>query len=352
MLTLRTNALSTIKSVITMLLLMSIAFFSSYSSRVQASPEHQPDEHYSHKVIEKEGKRIHQITMTAMENEIEIDNAGKIKYAAMTFNGTMPGPTVRVTEGDIVEFTLINPATNAFVHSMDFHAAIVDVLDEFSGVNPGESKTFSFEANYAGLFLYHCGASPMPMHISRGMFGVIMVDPKEGFSKDFPKPDREYFIVQSQFWPDPLNIDGMMENTGWSKTLINGKAFHYSPVHDSDATLVLQSKPGELVRIHYVNANINNVASMHPIAGIWDRVYINGSPKNILYDMQTHLVPVSGSASYDIVSPADRSTNNAIVDHNMSSAMRGGITVLMNKPDADPEAGRGSIENMLLRVKD
>jgi len=346
----RTNKLSTMM-VIT-LLLMSVVFFSSYSPQIQASSEHQADgQHYSHKIIEKEGKRIHQITMTAMENEVEIDNAGKIKYAAMTFNGAMPGPTVRVTEGDIIEFTLINPETNTFAHSMDFHAAVVDVLDEFSSVNPGESKKFTFEANYAGLFLYHCGASPMPMHISRGMFGVIMVDPKEGFNENYPKPDREYFIVQSQFWPDPLNINGMIENTGWSKTLINGKAFHYSPVHDSDSKLVLQSKPGELVRIHYVNANINNVASMHPIAGIWDRVYINGSPKNILYDMQTHLVPVSGSASYDIVSPANRSTNNAIVDHNMSSAMRGGITVLMNKPDADPEAGRGDIENMLLRVK-
>ncbi|MBL1432375.1 MAG: multicopper oxidase domain-containing protein [Gammaproteobacteria bacterium] len=333
-----------------MLLLVSIAFFLS-PSQVQANPDHDANEHQSHKVIERKGKRVHQVTMTAMENEVEIDNAGKIKYAAMTFDGKMPGPVVRVTQGDIVEFTLINPKTNAFAHSMDFHAAIVDVLDEFGPANPGETKKFTFEANYAGLFLYHCGASPMPMHISRGMFGVIMVDPKEGFTEAYPKPDREYFIVQSQFWADPLNIEGMMENTGWSKTLINGKAFHYSPVHDPDSKLVLQSKPGELVRIHYVNANINNVASMHPIAGIWDRVYVNGSPKNIIYDMQTHLVPVSGSASYDIVSPANRSSNNAIVDHNMSSAMRGGITVLMNKPDADPEAGRGNIDNMLLRVK-
>ena len=103
--TIRTNQLSTMMAITTMLLLMSIAFFLSYSPRIQASPEHQSDPHYSHKVIEKEGKRTHQITMTAMENEIEIDNAGKIKYAAMTFNGTMPGPTVRVTEGDIVEFT-------------------------------------------------------------------------------------------------------------------------------------------------------------------------------------------------------------------------------------------------------
>ena len=342
------ESFSILLAVITMLTFMSLMFMSSL---VRA--EHgQHDEHYSHKVIQKDGKTIHQITMTAMENEITVDNAGKEKYAAMTFSGTMPGPVVRVKQGDIVEFTLINPAENAFAHSMDFHAAVVDVLDEFGDANPGETKKFTFEARYAGLFLYHCGASPMPMHISRGMFGVIMVDPKEGFTESYPKPDREYFLVQSQYWADPLNVEGMMENTGWSKTLINGKAFHYTPVHDPASKLVLEAEPGELVRIHYVNANINNVASMHPIAGMWDRVYINGSPKNIQYDLQTHLVPVSGSASYDIQSPADRPTNNAIVDHNMSSAMRGAITVLMNKPDANPELGRGDIENMLLRVKE
>lgn len=339
---------SILLAIVTMLTFMSLMFMSSL---VQAGHGQHKDEHYSHKVIQKDGKTIHQVTMTAMENEIEVDNAGKVKYAAMTFSGTMPGPVVRVKQGDIVEFTLINPATNAFPHSMDFHAAVVDVLDEFGDAAPGETKKFTFEARYAGLFLYHCGASPMPMHISRGMFGVIMVDPKEGFTENYPKPDREYFLVQSQFWPDPLNVEGMMENTGWTQTLINGKAFHYTPVHDPASKLVLEAKPGELVRLHYVNANINNVASMHPIAGMWDRVYINGSPKNILYDMQTHLVPVSGSASYDIVSPADRPTNNAIVDHNMSSAMRGAITVLMNKPDANPELGRGDVENMLLRVK-
>ncbi|MBL1293879.1 MAG: multicopper oxidase domain-containing protein [Thiotrichales bacterium] len=344
-----TNESSCILLAITvMLAFMSLMLMSSLA---QASDGHHKDKHFSHTIIKKEGKTIHQVTMTAMENEVEVDNAGKVKYAAMTFGGTMPGPVVRVTQGDIIEFTLINPATNAFPHSMDFHAAVVDVLDEFGAANPGETKKFTFEARYAGLFMYHCGASPMPMHISRGMFGVIMVDPKEGFTESYPKPDREYFLVQSQFWPDPLNIEGMMENTGWTQTLINGKAFHYTPVHDPASKLVLEAKPGELVRLHYVNANINNVASMHPIAGIWDRVYVNGSPKNIMYDMQTHLVPVSGSASYDIVSPADRPTNNAIVDHNMSSAMRGAITILMNKPDANPELGRGNPENMLLRVK-
>ena len=278
------------------------------------------------------------VTMTAMETEVEIDNKGT-KYKAWTFDGTIPGKTVRVTEGDIVDFTLINPKTNKESHSMDFHAAEVDVLGEFAPVKPGESKHFKFKAKRPGVWMYHCGASVMAQHIARGMYGVIIVDPKGGYTKDFPKPDREYVLVQGQYFPKADNYKAMLKNEGVGGALINGKMFHYDPVHDPDASLVLQSKPGDRVRIHFVNANINDPVALHPIAGIWDRVYLNGNPKNTLYDMATYGVAVSEALSVDIVSPADKPTNNAIVDHRMGAALSGAITVLMNKPDADPKAG-------------
>lgn len=280
------------------------------------------------------------ITMEAMEHDIAIDNKGT-KYPAWTFGEHMPGPVVRVKQGDIVEFTLVNPKTNKNSHSMDFHAAVVDVLDEFAPVKPGESKTFRFEAKYPGVFMYHCGADPMHQHIARGMFGIVIVDPKEGFTKDFPKPDREYVLVQSQFFPNADDHHAIMDNSGWTSSLINGKVFHYDPVHDPNASLALQAKPGELVRIHYVNANVNLPAAIHPIAGIWERVYANGNPRNVVYGMATYQLGVSEAATFDIVSPADRASNYAIVDHTMGAAMRGAITVLMNTPDADPKAGKG-----------
>ena len=87
--------------------------------------------------------------------------------------------------------------------------------------------------------------------------------------------------------------------------------------------------------------------AFHPIAGVWDRVYVNGNPKNVMYGVQTYNVAVAEASAFDIVSPADRPTNNAIVDHTMSAALRGAITVLMNKPDADPKAGKG--DNILIR---
>ncbi len=287
------------------------------------------------------------VTMTAMETEVTIDNKGT-QYAAWTYDGTIPGKFIRVTQGDTVDFTLINPATNKNSHAIDFHAAQVDVLNEFAPIKPGDTKHFKFVANHPGLFMYHCGASPMVQHIARGMYGAILVEPKGGYSKAYPKPDREYVLVEGQYFPDADNYLAMLNDANaWKGSLINGKMFHYDPVHDPDASLVLQSKPGERVRIYFVNANVNMPVAFHPIAGIWDRVYLSGNPKNVLYGIQTYNVAVAEGDTFDIVSPKGHPTNNAIVDHTMSAALRGAITVLMNKPDADPKAGK--VGNELIR---
>ncbi|MDH5301870.1 MAG: multicopper oxidase domain-containing protein [Gammaproteobacteria bacterium] len=281
------------------------------------------------------------ITMIAKEVELAVNNKGDVTMAAWTFDGSIPGKPVRVEEGDIVDFTLINPAENKNSHAMDFHAAQVDVLTEFAEVKPGQSKSFKFEAKVPGVFMYHCGAGPMVQHIAKGMYGMIIVEPKD--KTNYPKADREYVLIQQQYFPNTEKIEPLLENVGWTGSLINGKMFHYDPVHEPNATQVLEAKPGERVRIFFGNANINNPVALHPIAGIWDRVYINGNPKNTLYGIQTYSVAVAESSTFDIVSPADRATNVAIVDHAMGAALRGAITVLMNKPDADPKKGRGDL---------
>jgi len=281
-----------------------------------------------------------EVTMTAREVDVAIDNKGT-KMAAWTFDGAIPGKVVRVDQGDTVDFTLINPPENKNSHAMDFHAAQADVLGEFAQIKPGESKHFKFEAKTPGVFMYHCGASPMVQHIGRGMYGVIIVDPKD--KTNYPKADREYVLIQQQYFPDVENYAAMLENAGWKGSLINGKILHYDPVHDPNATQVLEAKPGERVRIFFVNANINMPVALHPIGGIWDRVYINGNPKNVLYGIQTHNVAVAEGDTFDLVSPSDRPTNNAIVDHDMGAALRGAITVIMFKPDADPKKGHGEL---------
>ena len=86
---------------------------------------------------------------------------------------------MRVTEGDTVTFTLTNPATNKYPHAMDFHAAEIDFLKNYRAINAGETISYTFIAKKPGIFFYHCGAPPMIQHIARGMFGAIIVDPKE-----------------------------------------------------------------------------------------------------------------------------------------------------------------------------
>jgi len=281
-----------------------------------------------------------EVSMTVRELEVPVDNKGT-KQLMWTYDGTIPGPLVRVTEGDVVEFTMLNHETNKNSHSMDFHAAIVDVLDEFAEVKPGATKKFKFEAKYPGVFIYHCGASSMAEHISRGMYGVIIVDPKEGYSAAFPKPDREYVLVQGDLFSEGASVDQRLDGDNWVGSLINGKVFHYDPVHDPNATLSLQAKPGERVRFYYVNANINDPVALHPIAGIWDRVYDHGNPQNVSHGVQTFAIPPASGAIFDLIPPGDRATNNAIVDHAMTRALRGAISVLMTNDAANPELGRG-----------
>lgn len=281
------------------------------------------------------------LTLTAQEVDLPIDNKGTM-YRSWTFGGQVPGPVLRVTEGDVVEFTLTNDKANKNSHSIDLHAARVDVLKEFEAVKPGETKKFSFKATFPGTFFYHCGSDPMIQHIARGMYGVIIVDPLD--ASTMPKADREYVLIQSELYKNPDDQADMMANK-WTNVMFNGGIFKYDPVHDPAATRMLQAKPGERVRIHFVNAGVNEFSSFHAIAGIWDRVYQSGNPKNVMVGMQTYVVGPGDAAAFDIISPAEGA--NALVSHSMRQALTGAIAVLQFTNDADPKMGRG--DNILVR---
>lgn len=281
------------------------------------------------------------IEMTAKEVELPIDNKGTM-YRSWTYEGMVPGPVVHVEEGDVVEFTLHNDKTSKNSHSMDFHAARVDVVKDFEMVKPGETGGYTFRADYPGVFFYHCGADPMIQHIARGMYGAIIVDPKD--KKSIPKPDREYVLIQSELYANPDNVADMMANK-WTNVMFNGGVFKYDPVHDPAATRMLQAKPGERVRIYFINAGANEFSSFHAIAGIWDSVYPSGNPKNVLHGMQSYVVGPGDAAAFDIISPVEGA--NALVTHSMRQALTGGIAILQYTKDADPKMGRG--DNILVR---
>jgi nitrite reductase (NO-forming) len=281
------------------------------------------------------------VTMHAQEVNNPIDNKGTM-YPTWTFDGKAPGPVVRVTEGDDVEFTLINDATNKNSHSMDFHAARVNVVGEFAPIKPGETKKFTFKTTYPGVFFYHCGSDPMIQHVARGMFGVILVDPKNAGA--MPKADREYVLIQSELYKNADDKDTMMAGK-WDNVVFNMGILKYDPVHDPQGTKMLEAKPGERVRIYFVNAGPNEFSAFHPIAGIWDRVYPSGNPQNILHGLQTYTVGPGDAATFDLISPVEGA--NALVTHSLKMALTGAIAVLMFKKDADPKMGHG--DNILVR---
>jgi len=282
-------------------------------------------------IAEAKKKNVVKVQLIAEETEWKYDNQGST-MTAFTFNGTIPGPVIRVTEGDIVEFELVNNTKNKKSHSIDFHAARVDVLKQFSAIKPGEKKTFSFPATTPGVFYYHCGANPMHEHIARGMFGVIIVDPKKDKR---PKPDREYVLVQSEIYDKP---DQLIQDRA-TNVVFNGRAFRYDPVHDEKASgNVMMAKPGERVRIYFANAGPHNFSAFHPIAGIWDKVWLSGNPKNELTGMQTVNVGPGDAVTVDLISPVEG--GNAIVTHSLKDAMTGAIAVIVfqNKLNEEQDA--------------
>ena len=140
-------------------------------------------------------------------------------YQSMNFAGQVPAPTLRVTEGDTIRFTLTNRGT--IPHSIDFHAAQTAWSRNYQTVAPGASFAFDWTADYPGVFMYHCGAPPVIMHIADGMFGAVIVDPKDGRPRA-----REYLLVQSEFYGSGGDYQAMLDKPP-DVVAFNGQAFRH-----------------------------------------------------------------------------------------------------------------------------
>jgi len=117
---------------------------------------------------------------TVVSRDATLSVANEVVYAGWTFDGTIPGRTLRVVEGDTVTMTVRNESE--FTHSLDTHAAKTPPETNYKNLKPGEEFTWSFVASTPGAYLYHCGTPPVLLHIGAGMYGAMIVDPKEGWS--------------------------------------------------------------------------------------------------------------------------------------------------------------------------
>lgn len=223
--------------------------------------------------------------------------ADGVEYTFWTFGGSVPGPFVRVREGDLVEVHLSNHPDSKMPHNIDFHAATGPGGGAASSFTaPGHTSVFSFQALNPGLYVYHCATAPVGMHVANGMYGLILVEPKKGY----PKVDHEFYVMQGEFYTrDKYGAQGLqpfdMEKALKEQpdyVVFNGSVGALSGDN------AMKANVGETVRLYVGNGGPNLISSFHVIGEIFDQVYAEGGDQRT-QNIQTTLIPAGGSAIAD-----------------------------------------------------
>ena len=191
------------------------------------------------------GRKIREYEITALDKSIEV--VPGVSFPAWTFNGGVPGPTLRAREGDRLRIRFRNEG--AHPHTLHFHGIHAAEMDGVPGSGPGEIQpggefVYEFDAEPHGVHLYHCHALPLKRHIHKGLYGAYIVDPPGGW-----EPANEMVMVLNGF---DTNLDG--ENEVYA---VNSKAFAY--VHKP-----IRIRKGELQRVFLVNiTEFDPINSLH-----------------------------------------------------------------------------------------
>ena len=256
-----------------------------------------------------------------------VEIAPGVRYAGWTFGGTIPGPAIRVREGDRVRIKLVNEAPD-MPHSIDFHAARIPMDHAMKTIMPHDSLTFEFTPTVPGAFLVHCGTPPVLMHISQGMYLAIIVDPKDGWPT---KADKEFVLVQSEFFPQPVPGDTALKEADWTAMqddrptymAFNGRADQYK-------ANPLQVDEGDRVRFFVVNAGPNRPSAFHIVGTILDAVYPDGRPDRALHGVQTWEIPAGGAAVVETTFEKGLSGAGtyAFVTHAFADATKGALGLI------------------------
>lgn len=258
--------------------------------------------------------------------EVEGQLADGTTFTYWTFNGTVPGPMLRVRVGDTVELTLRNAEDSKNPHSIDLHA----VTGPGGGADatqivPGEDATFTFNAMHPGVYVYHCATPHIPSHVAMGMYGLIVVEPEGGYEP----VDREFYVMQGEIYTgQEAGTDGLlsfdaeaMRREEPSHVVFNGA------VGALTGEGALQAEVGETVRIFLGNGGPNLTSSFHVIGEVMDRVAVEGGSL-VNEDVQTTLVPAGGATwmEFELQVPGDL----VLVDHALSRAIDGGAAGILS----------------------
>lgn len=287
-------------------------------------------------VGEPVGKRASKnVTVDLITTEVEGKLGEGSTYRYWTFNDTVPGPFVRVRVGDTVTVNMKNATNSTHIHSVDFHA----VTGPGGGAAvtqapPGQTKSFTFKALQAGLYVYHCATPMVAQHITNGMYGMILVEPEGGLAP----VDREFYIMQGELYTaerhgsvgrHEFSLQKMLDEKP-EHMMFNGNMTALTKTHK------LEAQVGDTVRIFFGVGGPNLASSFHVIGEIFDRVYDQGSLTSPpLKDVQTTLVPAGGATMVEF--KVDYPGNYMIVDHALARAEKGLAGLLVVKGTANPD---------------
>lgn len=260
--------------------------------------------------------------------------ADGITYGYWTFRHPgerpqVPGPLLRVRVGDTVEIKFTNAHTNTMPHNIDLHA----VMGSGGGGNasfciPDQTKVFSFEATTPGLYVYHCATPSVAIHISHGMYGMILVEPAGGL----PKVDREFYVMQGEIYSEqPYGKPGEA-SLSYEKVLAEAPEYYVfnGAVDALTKQYPLKGTVGETIRLFFGVGGPNKIASFHVIGQIMTRLFDQASLlSKPLEGVQTTVVPPGGAivSEFRLGSPG----TFALVDHAIIRIERGAKGFLVVK---------------------
>jgi nitrite reductase (NO-forming) len=261
-------------------------------------------------------ERTRKVQFTAQEVPIRISDDTVV--SAWTFDGDIPGPTLHIRQGDTVEFTLVNHGS--IPHSMDFHAAQIDPKVAFRSVAPGQPVAYTFRARFPGVFLYHCGTSPVLMHIGSGMVGAVIVDPPSPLppAKEFVLVESEYYLGAAAGGVLPFDYTKMLA------TLPDYVVFNGRPSQYMNAPI--RVKVGDRVRFYVANAGPTHPCNFHVVGEQFDTVYLGAPPLTPLHGIQTFAVAPGGGMIFEML--ADVAGEFVFVNHGFGHGQKGAIGVI------------------------
>ncbi len=250
-----------------------------------------------------------------------------VVYDGFLTNGTIPGPTIVVDEGDIVKFTIVNKGT--VPHGASIHAAYTQTSKYLGSISPGETGTVLFRATHPGVYLYHCapGGHAIPMHVLFGQYGMMVVKPKQTQyrleSLLGHGPDVEIYLVQHEWYKN--GADAVAGDPAY--VTFNGKLFRY--VEEP-----IRARPGDYVRIYFLNVGPNLLSTFHLVGIVWDFAYWQGHPEAVVPGGQTVTAGPSDSWVVEFRVPPDEGAYT-MLSHAVGSTSRGAIGLLVADRDAE-----------------